>query len=160
MRRVLWGVAFAVCASDLIGKPVKITGISMQPSLNPSLEAQDASDVIFAVSTNIPGLRIDRGDVVVLEHPRELNKFLVKRILAREGDWVRVRGDTRFAYVPKGHCWVEGDNLMDSRDSNNFGPVPLALVTHKASFIVWPPNRIGFVSQAPPPHTKVVPGWR
>jgi hypothetical protein len=30
--------------------------------------------------------------------------------------------------VPRGHVWLQGDNLILSRDSREYGPVPLALV--------------------------------
>lgn len=33
--------------------------------------------------------------------------------------------------VPQGHCWIVGDNLAASRDSRQFGPVPLALIRGK-----------------------------
>jgi hypothetical protein len=34
--------------------------------------------------------------------------------------------------VPPGHIWLEGDNLIVSRDSREYGPVPLALVRGRA----------------------------
>jgi hypothetical protein len=36
------------------------------------------------------------------------------------------------AQVPKGHVWLEGDNLIVSRDSREYGPVPLALIKGRA----------------------------
>lgn len=30
--------------------------------------------------------------------------------------------------VPKGHVWVQGDNIYASRDSRQFGPVPYGLI--------------------------------
>lgn len=33
--------------------------------------------------------------------------------------------------IPEGHCWIVGDNLPASRDSRQFGPLPLALVQGK-----------------------------
>jgi inner membrane protease subunit 2 len=55
----------------------------------------------------------------------EPKKTLVKRIIALGGDVVRTNypyGDM-FAKVPKGRCWVEGDESFHSLDSNTFGPV-------------------------------------
>lgn len=43
-----------------------------------------------------------------------------------------------YIQIPEGHCWVEGDNLPDSRDSREYGPVPLALVRGKVLAKVWP----------------------
>jgi len=51
----------------------------------------------------------------------------VKRIIGLEGDTVRPRPNSKsrgeLIKIPKGHCWVEGDNWASSRDSNSFGPV-------------------------------------
>lgn len=42
--------------------------------------------------------------------------------------------------VPKGHCWVVGDNVVASRDSRLFGPLPMALITGKIIYKTgsWP----------------------
>lgn len=34
--------------------------------------------------------------------------------------------------VPPGHMWLQGDNLNVSRDSRDYGPVPLGLVKGRA----------------------------
>lgn len=51
------------------------------------------------------------------------------------------RNRHQLKHVPPGQCWVEGDNADASRDSNAFGPVPLALLTGVVSYVVWPPWR-------------------
>lgn len=33
--------------------------------------------------------------------------------------------------VPQGHCYIVGDNLPWSRDSRDYGPLPLALIQGK-----------------------------
>jgi len=33
--------------------------------------------------------------------------------------------------VPRGHCWVVGDNFDYSRDSRHFGPLPMGLIKGK-----------------------------
>ncbi|WFD44239.1 hypothetical protein MPSI1_002905 [Malassezia psittaci] len=58
--------------------------------------------------------------------------------------------------IPKNHAWVEGDasalqpkqaNVLraeaKSRDSREFGPVPLGLIRSRVELIVWPPSRFG-----------------
>lgn len=56
--------------------------------------------------------------------------------------------------VPEGHCWVEGDHVGHSMDSNLFGPVSLGLVTAKATCIVWPPSRWQNIYQLLPEERK------
>ena len=48
--------------------------------------------------------------------------------------------------VPKGHCWIEGDNHRKSIDSNEFGPVPLGLIQSKAVGVLWPRDRRQFLT--------------
>jgi mitochondrial inner membrane protease subunit 1 len=40
--------------------------------------------------------------------------------------------------IPKGHCWVVGDNMAASRDSRMFGPVPMALIQGKITYKILP----------------------
>ncbi|KAI0540151.1 LexA/Signal peptidase [Xylaria digitata] len=40
-------------------------------------------------------------------------------------------GTENMIQVPKGHCFIVGDNLPWSRDSRDFGPIPLALIRGK-----------------------------
>jgi inner membrane protease subunit 2 len=124
------------------------------------------------------GLR--RGDVVSLWKPHDPRGLSIKRVLALPGDRVtrdparRLRGGEGAnalrrgmapcpegpLVVPPGHVWVEGDGWRNSFDSNDFGPVPVNLVTGRAVAIVWPPRRWGPI----PPRaeqkggTTVVPG--
>jgi len=56
---------------------------------------------------------ISAGCVVLLRHPMERRRYVVKRAVGRRGD----------------RWWVEGDNAGASTDSRHFGPVaPDAIV--------------------------------
>jgi hypothetical protein len=41
--------------------------------------------------------------------------------------------------VPPGHIWVEGDNLIVSRDSREYGPIPLGLLRGRVMLQVGQP---------------------
>jgi len=59
--------------------------------------------------------------------PENQNRLCLKRIVAIEGDDITIRedetGSERHITIPKGHCWVEGENAKLSKDSNAYGPV-------------------------------------
>ena len=86
------------------------------------------------------------------------------------GKWMRIK-------VPPGHAWVEGDARVDivpgslraaahgaqsgrgkSRDSREFGPVPLGLITSRVEMVLWPPARFGRPQPRPRPHPHAAPG--
>jgi signal peptidase I len=54
--------------------------------------------------------------------------------------------------VPRGHVWLQGDNLHNSTDSRHYGPVPYALLRGRVFAKVWPPWDAGLVRNGPPPH--------
>lgn len=84
---------------------------------------------------------------------------------AAGGRWTRIK-------IPPGHVWVEGDAAVDiipgsleriannpstssagirnkSRDSREFGPVPMGLITSRIEAILWPPARFGYPAPRP-----------
>ncbi|GFO44080.1 mitochondrial inner membrane protease subunit 2 [Plakobranchus ocellatus] len=76
--------------------------------------------------------------------PKNPSEWLIKRVIALEGDQIKSSGCFEESVnIPRGHCWVEGDNRLCSLDSNNFGPVPTGLITAKATRVLWPPDRWG-----------------
>ena len=60
----------------------------------------------------------------------------------------RINWDAACAQV-----WLQGDNLRNSTDSRNYGPVPLPLVTGRVFFKVWPLREAGMVEGMFPPPT-------
>jgi inner membrane protease subunit 1 len=92
-----------------------------------------------AVIENRLSFRLDpgslkRGDIVTLESPLTPGRLVCKRLLGLPGDIVCVdptglkAPSSEHVVVPRGHIWLMGDNADLSRDSRDYGPVPLSLV--------------------------------
>lgn len=100
----------------------------------------------------------ERGSIVLLHSPSEPGKYLLRRLVGIQGDWITSRSDhTAIEKIPQGRCWVETETetipppssspssssshaiLEDSPSS--LGPVPLALMVGKAVLVAWPPSR-------------------
>ncbi len=112
---------------------------------------------------------INRGDIVVFDHPARLNNGqgneFVKRVIATGGDSIEARGGAVFVndvalhepyvvgsthdfgpvQVAEGHLFVMGDNRNNSSDSRVFGTIPESTVNGSVFGRVWPLDRIGSV---------------
>eukprot|EP00245_Coleochaete_scutata_P007671 TRINITY_DN2321_c0_g1_i3.p1 TRINITY_DN2321_c0_g1~~TRINITY_DN2321_c0_g1_i3.p1 ORF type:complete len:168 (+),score=15.32 TRINITY_DN2321_c0_g1_i3:98-601(+) len=141
-------VPVVILFNDGVASMSKVEGRSMQPTLNPQGYAME--DFVLLDKLTMRYMDYSRGDVVILRAPDEPKQCLVKRLIAMEGDWITVPGTFDVKQVPKGHCWVEGDNLQLSCDSKQFGPVPIALLEGRVSHVIWPPTRIGPVEKKLP----------
>lgn len=129
------GVTFV----DKVGYIAKVDGISMQPSLNP---VPGRVDFVVLNKWAVRNHQIERGDIISLVSPKNPEQRFIKRVVGLEGDVISTNGyKTNIVTIPQGHCWVEGDHIGSSLDSNTFGPVALGLVTAKATHIIWPPSR-------------------
>jgi signal peptidase I len=102
-----------------------------------------------------------RGDIVMLYYPLDPNKSFVKRVIAEEGDVVRIVdgkvyvNDTpmRDEFVPPefkshddygptvvsdGYYFVMGDHRNNSSDSRHWGMVPKKYIIGKVQVRWWP----------------------
>ncbi|KAJ4980737.1 hypothetical protein NE237_031574 [Protea cynaroides] len=126
-----------------ICSPCHVHGPSMLPTLNIT------GDVILAERISSRLGKVAPGDIVLVRSPENPRKLVAKRVLGMEGDRVTFLVDPKVSdryesvIVPKGHVWVQGDNIYASHDSRNFGPVPYGLIQGKAFCRIWPYDGFG-----------------
>lgn len=138
-KPIIYGIPISITFFDVVGYVARVEGTSMQPTLNPDVSKVD---YVFLSRWSVRNLDVDRGDIISLISPKDPNQKIIKRVVGLEGDVVSTLGyKTDIVRVPEGHCWVEGDHIGNSLDSNTFGPVSLGLMTARATYIVWPPSR-------------------
>ncbi|TXG66626.1 hypothetical protein EZV62_007901 [Acer yangbiense] len=117
--------------NNYLFSPTLVYGPSMLPTLNLT------GDIVLSEHFSHRLGRVRAGDLVLLRLPVDPAKIAVKRIVAMEGDRVTFFDSNasdllQTLVVPKGHVWIQGDNLYASRDSRHFGPVPYGLIQGRA----------------------------
>ncbi|XP_041131202.1 mitochondrial inner membrane protease subunit 1-like [Polyodon spathula] len=121
----------AHCAFEYIGEPVVCSGPFMRPTIT-------NCDVVFSERLSRHFYRIEKGDIVIAKSPSDLKMNICKRVIGLEGDKVCTSSPSDIfkthTYVPKGHVWLEGDDLKNSTDSRSYGPVPYALIKGRVCF--------------------------
>jgi signal peptidase I len=109
-----------------------------------------------------------RGEVVMLYYPVNPDKLFVKRVIAEEGDLVRIvdgrvfvndklREDNEVAHdarahddwgpqiIPEGYFFVLGDRRNNSSDSRHWGMVPKKYIVGRVAFRLTGPGAFTFV---------------
>ncbi|XP_061670290.1 mitochondrial inner membrane protease subunit 1 isoform X10 [Syngnathoides biaculeatus] len=136
----------AHCAFEYIGEIVVCSGPSMEPTIV-------NKDVVFSERMTRHLCKIQKGDIVIAKSLFDPNMNVCKRVIGLEGDKVYMSGPSNLfktqTYVPKGHVWLEGDNLGNSTDSRSYGPVPYALIRGRVCLKLWPPDSFGTLSESP-----------
>ncbi|GAV64376.1 Peptidase_S24 domain-containing protein [Cephalotus follicularis] len=121
------------------------------PSMLPTLNMTGSLLLAERFSTRLG--KVGRGDIVIVRSPVVPRRTVTKRIIGMEGDSVTYVVDPQNSnicdtiVVPKGHVWIEGDNIYDSKDSRNFGAVPYGLLEAKVFWRIWPPKDFGSLRQ-------------
>jgi signal peptidase I len=127
-------------------------------SMAPTLEDQDRL-IVNKLVYRIGEPR--RGDIVMLYYPLNPDKSFVKRVIAEEGDQVRIvdgrvyvndiplnddyipaefrsHDDWGPQVIPEGYYFVMGDHRNNSSDSRQWGMVPKKYITGKVQLRWWP----------------------
>ncbi len=138
---------------NAVSARVRVDGFSMRPTL------QDGEYILvnkLAYKLGEP----KRGDIIVFIFPVNPAEDLIKRIIGIPGDTVTIKDGVLTvngavvnepyinappAYngtwqVPEGNLFVLGDNRNDSRDSHQWGLLPIQNVIGRSVLIYWPPE--------------------
>ena len=132
----------------------RVDGQSMAPTLHSS-DRLVVNKLAYLVGSPT------KGDIVMFYYPLDPADAFVKRVIAEEGDTVRIAGGRVYvndrpvddSYVPNeyrsyenfgpqvvqsGYYFVLGDHRNDSSDSREWGLVPKKYITGKVQARWWP----------------------
>jgi len=145
---------YAVLIVTFLFQVARVEGQSMAPTL----EDQDRL-IVNKLVYRIGEPR--RGDIVMLYYPLNPEKSFVKRVIAEEGDTVRIvdgrvyvndiplkddyvaseyrsHDDWGPQVIPEGYDFVMGDHRNNSSDSRHWGMVPKKYIIGKVQIRWWP----------------------
>ncbi|XP_038882983.1 mitochondrial inner membrane protease subunit 1-like [Benincasa hispida] len=140
-------VAKFLCGLHVANTYICTAALTYGPSMLPTLNL--TGDFILADRLSTRFGRVGVGDIVLVKSPENPRKVMAKRLMGMEGDSVTYVVDPKNSdwcetvVVPKGHVWIEGDNIYDSNDSRHFGAVPYGLLQGKIFWRIWPPKSFG-----------------
>ncbi|XP_057949763.1 mitochondrial ATP-independent inner membrane protease subunit 1a-like [Malania oleifera] len=144
-------VAKFLCFLHVTNTYLCTTALAYGPSMLPTLNL--TGDVILAERISTRFRKVAPGDIVLVRSHENPRKIVAKRLMGMEGDRVTFVVDPKNSdrldtvVVPKGHIWIEGDNIYDSNDSRRFGAIPYGLLQGKVFWRIWPPKSFGSLCQ-------------
>jgi signal peptidase I len=152
-------------------QPNQVKGASMEPTFQ-------SGDYIITSKITYKFKKMERGDVVVFNSPKNPNIEYIKRIIGLPGDKVMVKDGEVYVndqilpetyisaktnlweggflkegepiVVPENYVFVMGDNRLRSSDSREFGPVPISSIVGTVVYRYFPPTKIGFIKNPLP----------
>ncbi|HWF85089.1 MAG TPA: signal peptidase I [Vicinamibacterales bacterium] len=154
IRTLVSAAVYAILIVTFGFQVARVEGQSMAPTL----EDQDrliVNKLVYRISEP------RRGDIVMLYYPLDPDKSFVKRVIAEEGDTVRIvdgrvyvndvplnddyiapefrsHDDWGPQVIPEGYYFVMGDNRINSSDSRTWGMVPKKYIIGKIQIRWWP----------------------
>jgi len=154
IRTLFSAAVYAILIVTFGFQVARVEGLSMAPTL----EDQDRL-IVNKLVYRIGDPR--RGDIVMLYYPVDPSKSFVKRVIAEEGDTVRIIEGRVYVndiplqddYVPaefrshddygpkvidQGYYFVMGDHRNNSSDSRTWGYVPKRYIIGKVQLRWWP----------------------
>ena len=157
VRTLLSAAVYATLIVTFGFQVARVEGESMAPTL-----ADQDRLIVNKLAYRLGSPR--RGDIVMLYYPRDPDKSFVKRVIAEEGDVVKIEDGRVFvndvpmddSFVPpeyrshedepprqirQGYYYVMGDHRNNSSDSRHWGEVPKKYIIGRVQLRWWPiPN--------------------
>ena len=107
----------------------------------------------------------ERGDIIVLQYPRDPSRDFIKRVIGVPGDKVVIENETVTVNgqvlnepyinsppkysgewtVPEGEYFVLGDNRNNSSDSHTWNYLPRDLIVGRGWIVYWPASEMDLV---------------
>ncbi len=154
VRTLAQATVYATLVVTFVMQVARVEGQSMAPTL-----ADQDRLIVNKLSYRFSAPQ--RGDIVMLYYPLDPDKSYVKRVIAEEGDAVRVvdgrvyvndvavrddfvpaeyrsHDDWGPQVIPEGYYFVMGDHRNGSSDSRHWGNVPKKYIVGKVQVRWWP----------------------
>jgi len=162
---LLGAIVILFIVMHFVASTIKIEGSSMHPILRDS-------ERIIVLKMALAKNHIQRFDIVVFSTRDDNSQKRIKRIIGLPGEKIEIRAGTIYInkrilkqigntstpifragsisidpiQIPAEHYFVIGENLLLSKDSRDFGLVPLQFIIGKAILRYWPFSRFGKIS--------------
>jgi signal peptidase I len=148
---------------NAVSARVRVDGFSMNPSLANG-EYILVNKLAYRLGEPV------RGDIIVFSFPLDPAQDLIKRVIGLPGETVSVQNgqvsvngtvlDEPYIaasplyngtwVVAEGQLFVLGDNRNESKDSHEWGLLPLENIIGKAVLIYWPPPKWELIDHVEP----------
>ncbi|HZT78472.1 MAG TPA: signal peptidase I [Vicinamibacterales bacterium] len=154
VQTLVSAAVYATLIVTFVVQVARVDGLSMAPTLEDH-DRLIVNKLVYELGDPRP------GDIVMLYYPLNPDKMFVKRVIAKEGDTVRIVDGRVYVndiplhddYVPpefrshddwgpqviqQGYYFVMGDHRNNSSDSRHWGMVPKKYIVGKVKVRWWP----------------------
>ena len=148
---------------NAVSARVRVDGFSMNPSL-------ENGEYILVYKLAYRLGEPARGDIIVFSFPLDPEQDLIKRVIGLPGETVSIQNgqvsvngtllDEPYIaasplyngtwVVTDGQLFVLGDNRNESKDSHEWGLLPMENIIGKAVLIYWPPPKWEMIDHVEP----------
>ncbi len=161
MRRRRFALVATIAALGYVGGRRRLRRYEIaEGSMQPSLAAGD-----YVIARAVRG-ELQRGDIVIFDHPQRPKFELVKRVVGLPGELVAIHnGQVHVSGATVAEPWADGPTLPDGEwdlgpgevfllgdnrsmsagDSRTVGPVAVTAIRWRVVARYWPPTAVGKV---------------